>query len=751
MDANLNYIVEQFETRQFTAKAAAANAPIHQEESVAVTLYVTEGYAQDVWDWLEDSGADPRNIGVDYIEAYVPVSLLPQASQQEGVITIRTIVPPQTTQGPLVSEGVAVHGVAAWHEAGFRGQGVKIGIIDAGFEGFRSLMGTELPASVQARCYTDIGVFTSNLEDCYVAEVPDDHHGTASTEVVFDIAPDATFYIASRTRGFADLQDTVNWMVAQGVDVINTSLDFGWTYSSGDGTYTLSDDPLRSVDLAVSGGIVWVTSAGNGGNSKNSWFGDFSDADSDGWLEFSGTDETNQFHRTAGEGIFANLRWADNWEWGRATRDLELCLLTNGGEVIECNGGNATVPLVDIIYEVSHEGFYSFAVRHRRGSVPEWVELWVAGIELEYNTGGNYTIGNPAISRNPGLLAVGASPWVNPHIIAAYSSRGPTTDGRIKPDIIGATNTSSSVYEYGFGGTSAASPHVAGIAALVKQRFPHFSPQQITQYLKDNAEPHPILDPVLGPAAHPNNTWGHGFASAERSTGTRPLPLVMAADNLVQQSLVRLINRSDHFGMLHIHAMDDSGQRFGPLSVEMSEKFTLQFNSRDLEEGNVDKRLVRGVGDGEGNWRLAFGTALEVETFAYVRTADGLVTSMHEVAAQIREGRTRYHVPFFNPGSNANQVSLLRLINTGDESATVVIEALDDRGEAAPEGEIRLTLPAGVARMYKAVELERGAEGLTGRLGDGVGKWQLFVAANQPLQVMSLLQSPTGHLSNLSR
>ena len=41
-----------------------------------------------------------------------------------------------------------MHAVPTWHDAGFTGQGVKIGIIDYGFEGFRSLMGTELPASV---------------------------------------------------------------------------------------------------------------------------------------------------------------------------------------------------------------------------------------------------------------------------------------------------------------------------------------------------------------------------------------------------------------------------------------------------------------------------------------------------------------------------------------------------------------------------------------------------------------------------
>ena len=213
MDSNLNRIIEQVETGQFTAQAAAANAPIHREESVAVTLYITEGYAQDVWNWLEDNGASPRNIGVDYIEAYIPVSLLAEASQQEGVISIRTIIPAQPAQGTVVSDGVALHGAAAWHTAGLKGQGVKIGVIDSGFEGFASLMGTELPASVEARCYTDIGVFSSRLEDCENDEV----HGTAVTEAAFDIAPEATYYIATPGGSHGDIVTAVDWMIDHGV------------------------------------------------------------------------------------------------------------------------------------------------------------------------------------------------------------------------------------------------------------------------------------------------------------------------------------------------------------------------------------------------------------------------------------------------------------------------------------------------------------------------------------------------------
>ena len=53
--------------------------------------------------------------------------------------------------------------------------------------------------------------------------------------------------------------------------------------------------------------------------------------------------------------------------------------------------------------------------------------------------------------------------------------------------------------------------------------------------------------------------------------------------------------------------------------------------------------------------------------------------------------------------------------------------------------------------MLTAQQIEEGGSDFSGRFGDGSGKWQLSVSADRPIQVMSLLQSPTGHLANLSR
>ena len=71
----LNQLVARVESGEASAEEAAASAPLHQGASVAVTFYLS-GNADSVVGFLEDHGGSPRNVGQDYIEAYVPVTLL---------------------------------------------------------------------------------------------------------------------------------------------------------------------------------------------------------------------------------------------------------------------------------------------------------------------------------------------------------------------------------------------------------------------------------------------------------------------------------------------------------------------------------------------------------------------------------------------------------------------------------------------------------------------------------------------------
>ena len=94
LGSHLNQLVASVEEGQATAEKAAEGAAIHQGESVAVTIHLS-GNADDVAQFLEDNGGDPRNVGEDYIEAYVPVILLGPISERPGVIRVREIIGPE--------------------------------------------------------------------------------------------------------------------------------------------------------------------------------------------------------------------------------------------------------------------------------------------------------------------------------------------------------------------------------------------------------------------------------------------------------------------------------------------------------------------------------------------------------------------------------------------------------------------------------------------------------------------------------
>ena len=240
---------------------------------------------------------------------------------------------------------------------------------------------------------------------------------------------------------------------------------------------------------------------------------------------------------------------------------------------------------------------------------------------------------------------------------------------------------------------------------------------------------------------------GRYAVEASFTADSRSMPLFIAAANPRQQGFARIINRGRRSGAVTIHAIDDAGRRHGPVTLSLAAGQTAHFNSDDLEMGNADKGLSGGVGAGEGDWRLELATDLDIEALAYVRTTDGFLTDMNALAP-VADGRHR--VAFFNPASNDQQVGKLRLINPADAPATITISGVDDAGAAPPEGEVTLTVPAGASAEITAQQLEAGADHFKGQFGDGKGKWRLFVKADQDIQVMSLLESPTGHITNLS-
>ena len=250
----------------------------------------------------------------------------------------------------------------------------------------------------------------------------------------------------------------------------------------------------------------------------------------------------------------------------------------------------------------------------------------------------------------------------------------------------------------------------------------------------------------------PSRAWFAGVLAASvgihaHVAEAHDVPLLPSASDPVRQGLVRIINHAGRAGEVRLHLVDDAGNREPPIVLPIEGGETLHVNSDDLENGNDDKGIAVGTGPGNGDWRLKVESDLDVEVLAYIRTADGFLTAMHDTVAPNDDDS--YRIDFFNPGENAHQVSSLRLVNSSDDVARVTITGTDDRGTTPGEG-VDIEIPAGVARTVTSGELETGGAAFEGSLGDGMGKWQLSVRADRPVTVVNLLASPSGEISNLS-
>jgi hypothetical protein len=110
-------------------------------------------------------------------------------------------------------------------------------------------------------------------------------------------------------------------------------------------------------------------------------------------------------------------------------------------------------------------------------------------------------IGVPADAHN--ILTVGAVDREGK--LAAFSSVGPSQDGRIKPDIVARGSNTTLISGRGTlvhdMGTSFSTPVICGMVTCLWQALPHFSAMQIMDIIRNSANQHDA----------PNNIYGYGL------------------------------------------------------------------------------------------------------------------------------------------------------------------------------------------------------------------------------------------------
>ena len=130
------------------------------------------------------------------------------------------------------------------------------------------------------------------------------------------------------------------------------------------------------------------------------------------------------------------------------------------------------------------------------------------------NSGPTGTMIAPADADS--IISVGAVS--SGSLLASFSSTGPTSDGRTKPEVVAqgvgvvCALPSSSTRYTAVNGTSLSTPLTAGVAALVLSAHPNLTPSEVRDALIATAVQ--INDGTLKSAAYPNNFYGHGLVDA---------------------------------------------------------------------------------------------------------------------------------------------------------------------------------------------------------------------------------------------
>lgn len=517
LDVRLDDVVDAYRARGLAAARGAARGGGLElaGERIEVVVAADRGRRADARAALSARGAVVERSYGDLIKALVPVDRLAGLAAADG---IRVVEPPQRAHAAAVSgQGISASNASIAHAAGDKGAGVKVGIVDVGFFGYTdSQAAGDLPG----------GVVTQS----YCGDFEGGEHGTAVAEIVHEIAPAAELHLIC-VEDVVDLGAAKDYAVANGITIVNFSAGF---YNSGRGDGTDGPDtPNGIVAAAAAAGVLWVASAGN--EAESHWSGTFS-GNGNLFHDFASGDEGINFVVPPNGQACLFLKW-DAWPT-TSTQDFDLGVYDAATfDLVDASAEDQATfnssPTEAVCVSAPAEGKEYFAAIYRYLGTAPRLDLFVSGSTFTQHKVPSGSLLEPASS--PAALAAAAICW-NGGALEPYSSQGPTIDGRLKPDVAGFDSTSSGVYglydatagcgRSGFTGTSAAAPHVAGIAAIVKQRQSSLTAAELRAYVEGTAAD-------SGPVGA-DNAYGHGRLRLGVPPSASTLPATSIGRRVVQ-------------------------------------------------------------------------------------------------------------------------------------------------------------------------------------------------------------------------
>jgi hypothetical protein len=516
--------------------------------------------------------------GLGVIQAWVPVGALMELA---ALPEVRYIRPPDYGHpgtGAVDTQGDAILMASAVRQQfGVDGTGVRVGVISSGIGGLAQSIATgDLPPTT-FYCQSAAGV-TQRQTGCLAGEIlvqttggitgtpfpagndlagtalgPAGAEGTAMLEIVHDLAPGAQLWFANVMTGV----DFINaWSyLAQNVDVVVSDVVLYGFFT--DGQNALSQAIAGIVANPTNRARAHIQGAGNFADSHYAGlFTDsgvdskvlcdpFNDCTSGRFHLFTANGQTtgpgpsigNEFTVPPNQTVTVALSWND--PAGASTNNYDLVLydcpsglvyqigneVQNGAQDPQEIAGvvNPNPFPIQVCYAIVNVGNLAaprtlnviLAVRHTGLGAA----CGLAPAQHLFNTA-SMSLVAPADTTGD-LITTGAVPACAPNQIEGFSSRGPTFDGRTKPDMVavdGVSWSGAGGFSNPFYGTSATGPHVGGIAALLLQLNPGLTRSQLKAVLQQSASP-------LGDA----NTYGAGLVNAAAAANVAlGAPLVAA-------------------------------------------------------------------------------------------------------------------------------------------------------------------------------------------------------------------------------